>query len=77
MTTTLQLLGDDGAEECGDPLGVEPEVVGIRTEDPTCCASLASLFSSLALALFLRAVFSISRSNCSCSLETVPRINKV
>ena len=77
MTTTLSLLGDDGAEVCGDPLGVELEVVGVRTEDPACCASLTSLFSSLALALFLRAIFSISGSNYSCSLEMVPRINKV
>jgi len=40
MTTTLSLLGDDGAEECGDPLGdslgIELEVVGIETEDPAC-----------------------------------------
>ena len=79
MTTTLPR--DDGAEDCGDPLGdslgIELEVMGIETEDPTCWASIASFFSSLALVLFLRTVFSISGSNCSCSLETVPRINKV
>jgi len=36
MTPTLSLLGDDGAEECGDSLGVELDVVGIKTEDPVC-----------------------------------------
>jgi len=40
MATTLSLPGDDGAEECGDPLGdslgVAPGVVGIQIEDPAC-----------------------------------------